>query len=273
MPIFSYKASNKNGETQDGVVEASTKALAEQTLHDQGLTLIAMEAQDKPPVLGMSLNFLNRITAKDKLMFFRQLATMFEVTLPILQALQILSSQTKKAKLKDMIEHIIQDIEGGTSLSNAMAEYPYVFSEFYTGMIRAGETSGNLDKTLLYLADQIEKDYDLTSKIKGAMIYPVFIVIGMIAVGVLMMIFVIPQLTSVLTESGQQLPITTRLLIGTSQAMKNYWWAFLIGALGLAIGGRLFTRHPLSAKTIDILKVRIPVVSLLFKRIYLVRIF
>jgi len=271
VPIFSYKASNKNGETQDGVVEASTKALAEQTLHDQGLTLIAMEAQDKPPVLGMSLNFLNRITAKDKLMFFRQLATMFEATLPILQALQILSSQTKKAKLKDMIEHIIQDIEGGTSLSNAMAEYPYVFSEFYTGMIRAGETSGNLDKTLLYLADQIEKDYDLTSKIKGAMIYPVFIVIGMIAVGVLMMIFVIPQLTSVLTESGQQLPITTRLLIGTSQAMKNYWWAFLIGALGLAIGGRLFTRHPLGAKTIDILKVRIPVVSLLFKRIYLVR--
>jgi len=93
----------------------------------------------------------------------------------------------------------------------------------------------------------------------------------MIAVGVLMMIFVIPQLTSVLTESGQQLPITTRLLIGTSQAMKNYWWAFLIGALGLAIGGRLFTRHPLGAKTIDILKVRIPVVSFLFKRIYLVR--
>lgn len=252
-------------------MEASNKTLAENTLHEQGLTVISLEAREKPPLLGISLNFFNRITAKDKLMFFRQFATMIEATLPVLQALKILSSQTKKVKLKDMIDHIIQEVEGGSSLSAALAQYPRIFSEFYIGMIRAGETSGNLDQTLLYLADQTEKDYDLMSKIKGAMIYPAFIVVGMVAVGILMMIFVIPQLTSVLEEGGQALPFTTRILVGTSKALKGYWWAFLGGLLGLVVGGRIFLRYPSGQRIVDFLKIKIPVVSMLFSRIYLVR--
>jgi len=271
VPIFSYKASSKAGEIQEGIVEASNKTLAEDTLHEKGLTVISLEAREKPPVLGISLDFFNRITAKDKLMFFRQFATMIEATLPVLQALKILSSQTKKTKLKDMIDHIIQEVEGGASLSAALAGYPYIFSEFYIGMIRSGETSGNLDQTLLYLADQMEKDYDLMGKVKGAMIYPAFIVVGMIVVGILMMIFVIPQLTSVLEEAGQGLPITTRILIGTSKVLKGYWWAFLGGLVGLTIGGRVLLRYPFGQRIVDFLKVKIPVVSLLFRRIYLVR--
>lgn len=252
-------------------MEASNKTLAENTLHEQGLTVISLEAREKPPLLGISLNFLNRITAKDKLMFFRQFATMIEATLPVLQSLKILSGQTKKVKLKDMIDHIIQEVEGGSSLSAALAQYPRIFSEFYIGMIRAGETSGNLDQTLLYLADQTEKDYDLMSKIKGAMIYPAFIVVGMVAVGILMMIFVIPQLTSVLEEGGQGLPFTTRILVGTSKALKGYWWAFLMGLLGLVVGGRIFLHYPSGQRIVDFLKIKIPVVSMLFSRIYLVR--
>lgn len=271
MPTFSYKASNSKGEIQEGVVEASNKTLAENTLHEQGLTVISLEPREKPPLLGISLDFLNRITAKDKLMFFRQFATMIEATLPVLQALKILSDQTKKVKLKDMIDHIIQEVEGGSSLSAALAQYPHIFSEFYIGMIRAGETSGNLDQTLLYLADQTEKDYDLMSKVKGAMVYPAFIVVGMVAVGILMMIFVIPQLTSVLEEGGQTLPFTTRILVGTSKALKGYWWAFLGGFLGLVVGGRIFLRYPSGQRIVDFLKIKIPVVSMLFSRIYLVR--
>ncbi|MFA4881026.1 MAG: type II secretion system F family protein [Candidatus Doudnabacteria bacterium] len=271
MPAFSYKASNSKGEIQEGIVEASNKTLAENTLHEQGLTVISLEAREKPPLLGISLNFFNRITAKDKLMFFRQFATMIEATLPVLQALKILSGQTKKVKLKDMIDHIIQEVEGGSSLSAALAQYPHIFSEFYIGMIRAGETSGNLDQTLLYLADQTEKDYDLMSKVKGAMIYPAFIVVGMVAVGILMMIFVIPQLTSVLEEGGQALPFTTRILVGTSKALKGYWWAFLGGLLGLVVGGRILLRYPSGQRIVDFLKIKIPVVSMLFSRIYLVR--
>lgn len=271
MPNFSYKVRTKEGEVQKGIVEASSKELAEKTLHDKGLTVVSLETKEKAPVLESPLDFLSRVTAKDKVLFFRQLATMIEATLPVLQALKILSAQAKKSKMKNMIDNVVREIEGGSSLSAALSRYPNVFSEYHIGMLKAGETSGNLDKTLLYLADQLEKDYDMMSKVKGAMIYPAFIVVGLIVVGFLMMVFVIPQLTGILEESGQELPIATRILIAVSKTMKNYWWAVVGGIVALIVGMRFYIRYPAGRKVFDFLKLKIPVVNLLFKRIYLVR--
>lgn len=271
MPSFTYKASNKNGEIINGVVEAGNQSLAERTLYEQGLTVVSLEPFEKPPLLGSSFDFLSRISSKDKLIFFRQLATMIEATLPILQSLKILADQARKAKFRAIIEDIIQQVEGGSSLSSALARYPSVFPDFYVGMIHSGETSGNLDQTLVYLADQIEKEYDLMSKVKGAMIYPAFIVCGMVGVGMLMMIFVIPQLTVVLKESGQQLPITTRILVATSNFLKNYWWIVLIVAVSGGVGLKFSFRYQSVRKFFDFLKIKVPIVGLLFNRIYLVR--
>lgn len=271
MPIFSYKARTPKGEVQKGVVEATSKSLAEETLHNQGLTVISLELREKPPLLESPLDFISRVTAKDKVIFFRQLSTMIEATLPILQALKILSAQTKKPRLRRVIENVTREVEGGASLSGALSLYPNIFSEYHIGMLKAGESSGNLDQTLVYLADQMEKDYEMMSKVKGAMIYPAFIVVGLVVVGILMMVFVIPQLTGILEESGQKLPLTTRILIAVSGAMQNYWWALLGGIVGLFVGLRFFLRYPTGRHLFDLLKLKMPIISILYKRIYLVR--
>lgn len=271
MPIFAYKARTDQGELQRGTVEASNKTLAEQTLHQQGLIVVSLEPEEKPALFESPLDFFNPIRAKNKVLFFRQLATMIEATLPIVQALKILAKQAKNKKFQRAINNIVREVEGGSSLSAAFSQHSNIFSEFKIGMIRSGEMSGNLDKTLIYLADQMEKDYDLTSKVKGAMIYPAFIVVGIIVVGFLMMVYVIPQLTSVLEESGQELPITTRILIATSKAMKNYWWAVIGGAVAFAVGLRFFGKRPRGKYLFDLLKIKVPVVSILYKKLYLVR--
>jgi len=152
-----------------------------------------------------------------------------------------------------------------------MGKYPKVFSNFFVSMIKSGETSGKLDEVLEYLADQEEKDYDLVSKIKGAMIYPIFIMSGLVIVGIAMMIFVIPQLTSMLTASGSELPLSTKLLIGTSDLMRNYWWALLISVIGIGLGVKYGISTPVGKKFIDNLKIKLPVFGNLFKKIYLVR--
>ena len=138
-------------------------------------------------------------------------------------------------------------------------------------MIKSGETSGKLDNVLEYLADQLEKDYDLRSKIKGAMIYPAFIISGLIGVGVVMMIFVIPKLTEMLTASGQELPITTRILIGTSDFMRGYWWLIIIMILVLVFGFRAIVKTAAGKKVKDNMVLRLPIFGKLLQRIYLVR--
>jgi len=271
MPTFAYKARTDKGELQKGTVEASNKTLAEQTLHQQGLIVVSLESEEKPALLESPLDFLNPIRSKDKVLFFRQLATMIEATLPIVQAMKILAKQAKNKKFQRAITNIVREVEGGSALSAAFSQHPNVFSEFQIGMIKSGEISGNLDKTLIYLSDQMEKDYDLTSKVKGAMIYPAFIVVGIIVVGFLMMVYVIPQLTSVLEESGQELPITTRILIASSKAMKNYWWVIVGGAVAFVAGLRFFGKRPRGKYLFDLLKIKVPIVNILYKKLYLVR--
>jgi len=196
---------------------------------------------------------------------------MISATLPIVQALKILIKQTDNAYFKTVISEIADEVDGGQKFSIALGKHRKVFSNFYVSMIKSGETSGKLDEVLQYLADQLEKDYDLRSKIKGAMIYPVFIISGLLVVGVIMMIFVIPKLTEMLTASGQELPIATRILIGTSSAMRNYWWLMLIIIIALIVGFRYLLKTKGGRKAWDLFLIKLPVFGKLFQRIYLVR--
>jgi len=271
MAVFRYRA-HKGDDITSGMVEAPNIESASEILNDRGLTIINI-AEESGQGKGISFNLaiFQKVKQKDIVIFSRQLSVMISATLPIVQALRILVKQTESEYFKSVISELADEVEGGQKFSVALERYRNVFSNFYISMIKSGETSGKLDNVLEYLADQLEKDYDLSSKIKGAMIYPAFIISGLIGVGVVMMIFVIPKLTEMLTASGQELPITTQLLIGTSSFMRNYWWLLILIVLALVFGFRAIVKTPVGKKTKDNLVLRLPVFGKLLQRIYLVR--
>lgn len=270
MPLFKYKALDRHRKTITGMVEAANKEIAADILVDKGLSVLTVE---KKRVIDTSkiLAIFNRVKIKDLVIFSRQLSVLVSANLPIIKSLQVLKEQTSNPYFQKVISNIVEEIEGGEKLSKAFAKYPDVFSAFYISMVRSGETSGKLDEILNYLADQQEKDYDLTSKIKGAMIYPAFIMSGLVVVGAVMMIFVVPKLTAILEESGGELPLTTRMLIGMSNALKNYWWAFILVIFVLFGIFKYYTKTETGRKQWDYIKLRLPVFGPLFQKIALVR--
>jgi len=203
--------------------------------------------------------------------FFRQLSTLVNAQVRIVGALRILIRQVNSRKFKDLIESVAAEVEAGKSLSDALSMYPSLFPELYSSLIRAGEASGTLDKSLVYLADQIEKDYDLRSKIRGALMYPAFIIAMLFIVGTLMMIFVIPGMTSVLEEAGANLPLATKIIIATSHFFQSYWYAVFGSLIAAAVGIRYFLRTPSGRYTIDGLLIHMPVFGPFLQKIYLYR--
>jgi len=271
MPQFSYTAKNARGQKQEGQVEAENKAAAVKDLENRGLKDVSVKSSEKSKLLGANLKFLSRVGVKDKVVFSRQLSVMISANVPLLRALRALIAQTDNPALKDIVKNIGDEIEGGAKLSDAMSLHPDVFSDFFVSMVKSGETTGKLDEVLNYLADEQEKDYELMSKIRGSMIYPAFIIFGLFAVGLLMMIFVIPKLTQILIESGAELPLTTRILIFTSDILSNYWWLLLILFIAGGIALRIFIKVPLGRYLWDNLKIRLPLFGNIFKKIYIVR--
>ncbi|NMC51617.1 type II secretion system F family protein [Candidatus Kuenenbacteria bacterium] len=269
--IFKYRGKNKEGQSVEGLIESINKNDAVATLSEQGVAIIFLEAQAKKTALNISLPFFNRVKIKDLVMFSRQLAVMSTATLPIVQSLRILIEQTENNAFKSAISEIADDVEGGERLSNSLERHKKIFSPFFIAMVRSGETSGSLDKVLNYLADEQEKDYALMSKIKGSMIYPAFILAALGGVGIIMMVFVVPKITAILSETGGELPLATRLLIGTSAFLVNYWWAIIIFAVIFVVGMRYLLRQPGPRRKWDYLKLKLPVFGTLFQRIYLVR--
>lgn len=271
MAVFDYKAKDLEGNTATGIVEAPSEAVAQDVLKERQLVVLSLKERKRMRLFQSTLGFLNRVPRRDVALFARQLAVMISATVPIVQALRILTKQTENVNFKIIISEIADEVDGGAKLSATLARYPTIFSDFFIHMVRAGETTGKLDETLNYLADQEEKDYDLTSKIKGAMTYPIFILGALVIVGVLMMIFVIPRLSGILEESGQELPPMTKLLIGTSTFLQNFWWVFLLLIVGGTIAYRFAARTDEGKRQIDRAKMRAPVFGTIFQHIYLVR--
>ncbi|MBU4332049.1 type II secretion system F family protein [Patescibacteria group bacterium] len=269
--IFHYQAKDNEGLLVNGTVEANNEKVAIESLREKGYTIVGLEPGEETPKTAGFLAVLNRVKRKEIVIFSRQLAVMAAATVPIVQALMILVKQTKNPVLKLIISEVADDVDGGSKLSSALGRHPKAFSNFYVSMVKTGETSGKLSEVLNYLADQEEKDYDLAAKIKGAMIYPIFIVSGLVLVGAAMMIFVIPQLTAILKESGADLPLSTRALIGSSDFFSAYWWIILIVLVAGAVGFKLLLKIAKLRYFFDWLKLRMPIFGKLFQKIYLVR--
>ncbi|MFA4941529.1 MAG: type II secretion system F family protein [Patescibacteria group bacterium] len=271
MAIFKYKALNQEKKTLEGLIEAGTEKLAAETLQERGFSIISLKKYSEGETGSGFLTVLNRVKLKDLVIFSRQFSVMISANVALVQSLRILIEQTENITLKMIISEIADEVDSGLRLSDALAKRPKVFSDFYINVIKSGETSGKLDEVLNYLADEMEKDYDMISKIRGAMIYPVFVFFGLGAVGVVMMVFVVPKLTGILTETGATLPIATRILIGTSNALSAYWWLFLGLIAVIVVVSRLYLGTPGGERQFDLLKLRLPVFGKLFQRIYLVR--
>jgi type II secretory pathway component PulF len=186
-------------------------------------------------------------------------------------ALKNIAIQTPNPVLRQVMTDVASEVETGARLSDAFERHPKTFGTFFVNMIRSGETSGQLQQVLEYLADQQEKDYDLTSRIRGAFTYPAFVLTALAIVGFLMVTFVVPSLTTILEESGQELPFSTRALVFVSSFFQHYWVLIIIGVILLVIGVQFFIRTPYGRELFDTLKLRLPIFGRLFQDIYVVR--
>ncbi|MCK5061117.1 type II secretion system F family protein [Candidatus Parcubacteria bacterium] len=269
MSVFKYRAFTKEKRTIAGMVEAPSEDMAVDILRDKELEIISLV--EKRSGSGKFNIVLDRVKTKDIVMFSRQFSVLIGASVALVQSLKLLADQTKNVKFKGIIGEIADEVDGGAKLSDSLAKRPKVFSDFYVNVVRSGETSGKLDEVLTYLADELEKDYDMTSKIKGAMIYPAFVLSGLTVVGAVMMIFVVPKLTAVIAEGGGELPLATKIVIFISDFLANYYLlvGFMIAVF--IIGFRFFLRIPMGKKIVDIVLLRLPIFGKLFQKIYLVR--
>lgn len=272
MAKYYYKVKNKTGQLIEGIIEAASTEKAADILLQNNLAIIEINEQAND-YRNFLKNFylFKRVKSKDLVIFFRQMAVMIDANVPLVRGLRILAKQTDNEYLKEIIIEIANEIEGGRSLSSAMSIFSEIFSDFYVNIIMSGETSGRLSEVMNYLADQKERDYELEAKIKGAMIYPAFIVLVLVVVGFIIIAFVIPTLSKVLTESGVKLPLITRLLVSFSQFVAVFWWLIILLFLAVIISWMLFIKTPQGEYLKDSLKINLPVFGKIWKNIYIVR--
>ena len=267
---FNYQARDQKGELKKGFVVADTNAKAEQLLANNGLIIISMTVE-KEKILSKFDTLFHRVSYKDLVIFSRQLATLVAARVPIIQGLRILQAQVSSKGLVSVIQSLIAGVESGQSLSLAMSRHPEVFGNVYISLVKSGEAAGTVSESLNYLADQLEKDYDLRSKVKAAVTYPGFVMSALLVVGVLMFKFVLPSLVEVLKEQEAELPVISKWLIAFTDFFDVYWWVVLLIMFGTALLVRWYVVSPAGRLMWDGLKVKLPVLGPVLKKIYMAR--
>lgn len=272
MSEFVYKVKNAEGVLNSGVIEAPSEEKAVDELQSRGLVILSLEGAEKN-IFAIDLNiYLNRPTQKDLVMFTRQLSTLIDADVPLVEGLHTLSRQIQKISFRKMVDAVTADIEGGATLSQAMAKHK-IFNKFYISLVRSGEVTGKLQSTLLYLADYLERSAELNAKIKGALAYPTFVIFAMVVVSIIMMTMVLPQLLNILTESGiTDLPLTTRVLMALTNFFNKYVYFLLFGFAGLAWFLVKWVRTPSGRAKFDDLKIGFPRLGTVAKNVYISRI-
>lgn len=267
MKRYKYKAKNEKGELVEGEVEAGTPFHAAKLIRHQGLVVISISTKNE--LFSDPLKKLTeRITLSDVTTFTRQFATMINSGLPMTEALLILRSQAK-GSMQKVVAQILADVEEGQSLSSSMSKHPHAFSKTYIALVKSGEMGGVMDEVLVRLADNMEKQQEFRAKVKGALIYPVIIILGMIGVAFIMMVFVLPQITDLFSQFDTELPITTKILIWISDVMVRFWPIMIIGFGALAYGFKVYKDTPKGKRKVDDLLFKIPLVGDLQRQIVL----
>lgn len=274
MSLFTYKALDGQGAGREGTIDAVNIDVAISALQRRGLIISSIDPVDSGQKFGLmsSISFFNGVKGADVVMLSRQMTTLFESQVSALRAFQLLAAEARTPKLGDVLSAIAADIQGGSQISSALSKHPDVFSNFYVNMVRAGEESGKLDETFAFLADYLDRNYEITAKAKNALIYPAFIVGTFFVVIILMMTLVIPRLADMLTEVGQAVPIYTRIVIGMSKLFADYallWLIFLVLAGAFLFR---FLRTTVGAEMFSRARLQVPVIGGIYKKLYLSRV-
>lgn len=271
--LFTYQALDKAGAPQTGTIDAISRDVAIASLQRREFSVSSVE-EIKEEAGGIFKNIVlfGGVSNRDIVLLSRQISTLFEAQVSALRVFRLLASEAEKPVLGRILTEVGDDLQAGNPISKALGKHPKVFSNFYVNMVRAGEESGKLDETFLYLADYLDRNYEVMSKATNALIYPAFVVSTFIVVMILMMTIVIPRISSILTDAGQKIPVYTQIVIGISGFFVNYGVFLLI----LAVVGGVFlyryTRTPAGRGVFDQFGLALPYVGDLYRKLYLSRI-
>ncbi len=270
--LFNYNATDEKGSDVRGSIDAISLDVAISSLQRRGFVIKTIDSAEKKSFFDKDFNFFSGVSTKDVVVLSRQLATLFEAQVSALRVFRLLATEMENVALRKALTEIADDLQGGSSISKALAKHPKIFSEFYTNMVKSGEESGKLDEVFIFLADHLDRTYEVNSKARNALIYPAFVVFTFVTVMVLMLTVVIPKISTILTESGQAIPAYTKVVLTASNIMVHYGIFVLVAAI---IGGFFlwrFLQTPTGKASIDEAKLKVPFVKNLFQKLYLSRI-
>lgn len=268
---FEYRATDDQGKHQEGVIQASSEEAALQVLDRHGLYITWLKEAKEQPLYAKRISLFDRVSEKEVMLLSRQLSIMFKARVSLIDSLTTIGSQLKNKNFKAKIFQISQDVEAGTNFSDALAKHPKVFSSFFINMVKRGETLGKLSDVLQYLAEHLERDHQLKSKIKGALTYPIFVVVIAFAVITLLTLTVLPNLTKILTDSGQDLPLITKVVITISNFYRQWWWVIILGIVGAIFGVLRLAKTSDGRKIVHRATLKIPVFGAFLRMMYISR--
>lgn len=259
MALFIYKARDFQGVDHKGTIDTVDASRAARILSKKGLVVTSIkEKRNASPFFE---RLFNRVSFDEMVISTRQLATMIESGLVLSESINILVGQQSNPAFKKVWEEVLRDINSGLDLASALKKHPEVFPALYCSLVKAGEQAGNLDVILVEMANNLERDREFRSRIRGALVYPIMVVGMMVVVGAIMMFFVIPRLTSLYTQSDIDLPLPTKILIGSSNFLISYWWALLLLIIGAVFAFRRWVATPEGKFTFDEFLLKVPLIG------------
>lgn len=270
--LFLYKAVTKEGDQKEGTIEAVSIDSAINALQRREFIISNITpADEKKGFLEMNLSFFERVKPKDIVILSRQMSTLFEAQVSALRIFRLLAAETESTKLARILADVAEQLQGGNSIAGSLEQHKDAFSPFYVSMVRAGEETGKLDETFSFLADYLDRTYEVTSKAKNALVYPAFVILTFVAVMIMMFTVVIPKISTILVESGQDIPVYTKIVLGISTFLVNFWAWILIGAAILIFFLVKYVKTAEGRIAFDSFKLGIPFVGHLYKMLYLSR--
>jgi type IV pilus assembly protein PilC len=271
MLTFEYTAhKDETGEIIKAEVQAENEKAAAKLLMAQGMFPITIDIKGSKDILAKA-GLGQRVSAKERVIFTRQLSTLINAGLPLTQSLRTVSEQITNKVLQDTVNEIVAAVEGGMSLGDAFAKHPKIFNDIYVSLVKAGEVSGSLDKSLERIANQQEKDAAIVSKIRGALIYPVIVLVVIFLVLVFMLTTVLPQVAGLYKDLHQELPLLTKILVGVSNFIIHFWYLVAVGLLGLGFGLRNYIRTEKGRAAMDKFKLDMPLFGKIYRKVYMAR--
>ena len=268
--LFKYIVFDKNGKEVRGQIDTHSQESAIASLQGRGYIISSIKSIQDKGILNIVI--LGGVSQKEVVILSKQLSTLFEAQVSAIRIFRMMSEGQKNPILRDALVSIADDISDGSSVANAMKKHPKVFSSFFINMIAAGEESGKMSQTFQYLAEHMERSYELTSKVKGALVYPAFVVVVFVIVMYLMLTMVIPKISGMLADSGQELPMLTKVVLAISDFLVNYGLIFIILSI---VGGFLLVKYIRTAegrKSYDRFKISLPLFKKLYKQLFISRV-